>query len=467
MSRVTGGHMNRKVYLIQPTYRLMDGSLIKKLPLFNYSYNLPILSATIPPEWEKVACLEYSEEVDFQSDASTVVITSTGYDIAHSVEIADKFRMQGKTVLFGAHMDELSDRMMRNVCHSVFYGYPDGPMMRKMLCDAESGSLAPEYRCGLNIDFPFDYSVLKDRSMWFTPALMSIGCRHTCSYCCYPPVFKGRYRLRHVDNVMRDLHAACALHRPIAFLDANLYNNREYLIRVCRTIIDDGVRTRWGGQATTDIGDDIEVLTLMRKAGCRMLFVGLESLDQKNMVQLNKDFDTSRYAQQVARIRKAGICVGAFFMLGLDEDTQGTFDAIYEFFRKTKVEVPYIHILVPVPGTALERDLREQGRVQSSAYDHYLDRKPQFSAPCSIAYYTPKKLTPAELEEGYLRLFQRISTIPKILRRSSVADPVVAALILLMNLEARRKCRAMAEGHDSNAMAGDIHADPSHAQHRC
>src|SRR5512134_184354 len=106
--------MKKKIYIIQPTYRLMDGKLIKELPLFNYSYNLPIISATIPEDWQKETCLEYTEEVDFDTDASVIILTSPGYDVARSVEIIEQFKQKNKIVVFGAHMDKFSDKILRN-----------------------------------------------------------------------------------------------------------------------------------------------------------------------------------------------------------------------------------------------------------------------------------------------------------------------------------------------------------------
>ncbi|MGB5529523.1 MAG: hypothetical protein WBQ32_06095, partial [Ignavibacteriaceae bacterium] len=137
--------MKKKIYIIQPTYRLMDGTLIKELPLFNYSYNLPIISATVPAEWEKDTCLEYIEDINYDSDAHVVIITSPGYDLSHSVEIAENFKLKNKVVIFGAHMDEFSDKILRNICDAVFYGYPNPDKMREMLNDVESDLLKSEY----------------------------------------------------------------------------------------------------------------------------------------------------------------------------------------------------------------------------------------------------------------------------------------------------------------------------------
>ena len=435
--------MKKKVYLVQPTYSLMDGTLIKELPLFNYSYNLPILSATVPSDWQKQTCLEYTEELDYDSDASVIIITSPGYDIAHAIEIAEIFKSKDKIVIFGAHMDEFSDKMLRKKCDSVFYGYPDLQKMKEMLSDVYNSDLRIEYNFGNNINFSFDYSILNNDQIPFIPILASLGCKYNCSYCCYPPIYKGHYRLRNVELVISDLVQAAKFNKPIAFLDANIYNNKKYLILLCNRIIEEKIFVRWGAQCTVDIGDDTEILKLLYRSGCRMLFLGLETLNNKNLKQLNKPMNVSAYSMQISNIHSAGIYIGAFFMLGLDQDDHSTFDDVYYFFQKNKIEVPYVHLYFPVPGTALANNLKSQARVLEEHFDNYENKKSKFSAPCSIAYFNPSKLSRAELEKGFISLFKRLTTIHNIIKRGLILDFQVAKLILKMNFEARQKYKSM------------------------
>jgi radical SAM superfamily enzyme YgiQ (UPF0313 family) len=435
--------MKKKIYIIQPTYRLMDGKLIKELPLFNYSYNLPIISATIPESWQKETCLEYTEEIDFDTDASVIVITSPGYDLARSVEIIEQFKQKNKIVIFGAHMDKFSDKILRNICDAVFYGYPNPAKMKELLADVESGTLKIEYHLGNNLNFPFDYSILQKQKMPFIPIIASLGCRYKCAYCCYPPIFEGHYQLRNVEHVISDLKVVAEMKKPVAFLDANLYNNRKYLVQLCNRIIEEKIHLKWGAQCTVNIGDDKEVLDLLHKAGCRMIFLGLETLDNINMVQLNKEMNADYYSRQISGLHKAGIQVGAFFMLGLDEDDESTFERIYSFFQENKVEVPYVHIYFPIPGTSMAEKLKSDGRILEDYFDDYQYKQSKFSAPCSIAYFSPAKLSKPELEQGFVRLFEKITSLKNIFRRIYVPDLRIALLILKMNLEARRKSKSM------------------------
>lgn len=421
----------------------MDGKLIKEFPLFNYAYNLPILSATIPADWEKETCLEYTEEVNFNSDASVIIVTSPGYDIAHAVEIIKVFKGKNKRVVFGAHLDEFSDQILRNICDSVFYGTPNPDRMKLLLNDILNNELKSEYHFGKNLNFPFDYSVLKNTRMAFVPMIASMGCKYQCSYCCYPPIYKGHYNLRRVKHVISDLKQAAEFKKPIAFLDANIFNNRKYLISLCNKIIEEKISVLWGGQCTVDIGDDEEALNLLYKSGCRMIFLGLESLNNSNLRLLNKPMNADNYSKQISNMHNAGLKVGAFFLLGLDGDDLTTFDRVYSFFQDNNIEVPYAHIYFPIPGTSMAANLKNQGRILQSYFEKYLEKKAEFSAPCSVAYFSPSILSKQELESGFVYLFKRITSLKNIFKRALGSELKLAIIILKMNFEARRKYKSM------------------------
>ncbi|MDP4220712.1 MAG: radical SAM protein [Bacteroidota bacterium] len=209
-------------------------------------------------------------------------------------------------------------------------------------------------------------------------------------------------------------------------------------------MIEEKLNLRWGCNFTIDIADDEEVLSQLTRAGCRVMFIGLESLDSKNMLQLNKPYDPARYLNQIRKIRKHGIMVGTYFIMGLDNDDTFSFDDVYKFYQESRVEVPYTHMFVPIPGTPLYNTIRSAGRLHTEAYDNYsTDNAAAFSVPCSVAYFQPAKMTEEELEQNYLNLNARVLTLPKILRRSLKKHFIDTSLVLGMNLEARKKYKAM------------------------
>ena len=436
--------MRKKIYLFQPTHRDMKGKLIKgKLPLFNYSCTLPALSASIPDEWEKEICLECFDEVDLETDAPVVGIISTGNDILRTRDLAWEFKKRDKTVFFGGHILEWTERVLRGVCDAVYRGLPGPKEISELLEDISSGKVRAAYEFDLNIDFPFDYSFLRGRRIWFTPLIASVGCRNSCGYCAVPPLFCGGFSLRGVDTVIGDLRQVRAMRRTVAFMDANLYNDRVFLGELCRRIIRENMDLIWGARCTIDIADDPETLSLMRRAGCRILFLGLDSLDQRNLDWLRKPYSVERYTDQINAIRTQKMHVGGLFVIGLDWDTPETADRLHRFIRRSRIAVPKANIMLPIPGSAVYEQLRQEGRIWIKSADDYLRVGSAYSSPSNYSYFVPRRMSIAELERGYAKLMRGLGTVGGILWRSLVPNPLEALALFLMNLEVRKVYRAV------------------------
>jgi radical SAM superfamily enzyme YgiQ (UPF0313 family) len=420
----------------------MNGKPVKDWNPFNYALTMPMLSPTIPEEWEKEFCLEYFREVDYSTEASVILIMSMGYDVLHAREIAEEFKRRGKTVVFGGHSDALSTRYMGEVCDAMLLGTPGRKDMKKLLDDIENGRLLEEYLCGMDLNYPFDYSLLDGMAMKYLPVLSSLGCRNTCEYCCAAALYGGKYRVRHPDFVMTDLQEIRKRSRYAAFLDSNIYNNAAYLRQLCERIIDDRVGLLWGAQATIDIGADAETLDLLYRAGCRVLYIGFETLNQDNLSWLDKPYDIERYERNALRIREAGIHVFGYFILGLDNDSQDTFRTVRSFIRRTRMAVPIINLLIPVPGTETYNRLRREDRILYDE-DSFLEDNHRYSVPCNTCYFIPRNFTPKNLERDFFALYRSLCTWPEILRRSLDAPPLLAANILFMNIKMRKEYKSL------------------------
>jgi hypothetical protein len=264
--------MKRKIYLVQPTYRDLNGKLLSGSRLYTVSLALAALGATIPPDWEKEFCIEYFDPVNLDSDASVIGISCMGYEVFRGVELADQFRNRGKIVLFGGFQPHITPDFVRPHADSIIYGNPGPKTMVQILEDCLTGQLRPEYPASIDLNFRFDYSVLDTRKLLFTPVLTSVGCRNHCDYCCIASLYGGKYRLRRLQFVLDELEDLSRKTRRIAFVDTNIYNNREYLQQLCVEMARRHFRFIWGAQSTIDIGSDPETLSLLRKAGCGILY---------------------------------------------------------------------------------------------------------------------------------------------------------------------------------------------------
>lgn len=428
-----GDMMKKKIYLIQPSYRDQTGNLLKGKKLYILSLALPALSAIIPNDWEKEFCYEYFDDVNYDTDASVIGISSMGYEIFRGAELADEFKRRGKTVIFGGFQPHISKDFIESHCDSIVHGNPGSNDMAAILKDVELNILQKEYCCKTDLNYKFDYTVLDTRKVFFTPVLLSVGCCNNCDFCCIASIYKGKYVLRKLNYLVEELDYLHRSTRKIAFVDTNIYNNRKYLMKLCEVMIERNYNFVWGAQCTVDIGDDLETLDLLKKAGCKVLFIGIESIEQQNLDSVNKNYIADSFQQKIKNIHKAGIKIASFFIYGLDYDTVDTSAKLSQFIIDNKIALPMINILVPTPGSRIYERLEREERILMKDKLDFLKNNIAYNSSFNMCFYHPKNMTPLQVEEGFLDLLRRLSGFYQIIKRSFNKSFPLTLLLLYMN----------------------------------
>src|SRR5439155_5006686 len=121
------------------------------------------------------------------------------------------------------------------------------------------------------------YDLLGDRPYNRFTVQTSRGCPWRCDFCASTVMLGRPYRKRPVEHVVRDIRAIAALHpHPfIEFADDNTFVDKEWGKELCRQLTP--LRVKWFTETDITVSDDPELLTLMRRAGCRQVLIGLES----------------------------------------------------------------------------------------------------------------------------------------------------------------------------------------------
>ena len=431
--------MNKSIYLIQPTYRDRFGTLLKGKSLYTMSLALPAVASTVPDDWEIRTCYEYFEDVDLDTDASVIGISSMGYEIYRGIELADEFRRRGKTVIFGGFQPHMSTAFVAPHCDAVVHGNPGRRDMRRIPDDALQGRLGAEDRCGIDLDYEVDYRRLDTKHVMFTPVFTSVGCNYQCDYCCIGAIYRGRCRVRKLRYVFAELEYLHARTRNIAIMDTNFYCRPAYVRALCEGMIARGYRFVWGAQATIDIGDDPETLRLLRQAGCKTLFIGLESFDQRNLAGVHKQLSADRHAARLRAINDAGIRVAAFLIYGFDHDDVHTAAEMSRLVTAHDIALPMINLLVPVPTTPLFDRMQAEGRLRIRDEHDFLRNNIGYNSSFNICLYTPRHMTPEQAEDGFIELLGRLSGFGQILRRSLSRDLKLSVFFLYSNWLFRRE----------------------------
>jgi anaerobic magnesium-protoporphyrin IX monomethyl ester cyclase len=203
----------------------------------------------------------------------------------------------------------------------------------------------------------------------------SIGCPFTCSFCAVVPIYEARWKAKSAELVYRDVKyikdkwGADA----IEFHDNNFFVSEKRTVEFSKLIKPEGMI--WWGEGRIDTIDKYSdaSLALMRESGCKMIFFGAETGNNKVLQQMDKG--GTQTGEQIAkfaeRIRRFDIIPEYSFVLGTPaatpEEVMAQIDFDINFIKQIKAINPdteiviYTYSPVPNPGSELYKQVLSEG----------------------------------------------------------------------------------------------------------
>jgi len=338
-------------------------------------------------------------------------IASYSAQIKDAYLLADRYRALGvRTVLGGTHVTALPDEALQHADSIVVgegeLGWPD------LLADLARGRLERVY--GPNgrefdlADAPMPRFDLLDVERYNRITVQTQrGCPWRCEFCAASIRLTNRYKSKPVDKVLAEVHEIKRLWPApfIEFADDNSFVNPHHAKELLRALI--GEHVRWFTETDIAIADDPELLGLMHAAGCAEVLIGLESPTVSGVdgVETRRNWKRTRfddYADAVERIQSHGIAVNGCFVLGLDGDGRGVFEAVEAFVHRSGQFDVQITVMTPFPGTPLYDRLLAEGRLlEPTAWER-----------CSLfdVNFRPLHMSPEQLQTEALELCRRVYT---------------------------------------------------------
>lgn len=375
------------------------------------------VAALTPPEVEVAITDENVEAIPFDEPVDLVGITALTAAAPRAYQIAAEFRARGVPVVMGGiHASVVPDEALQHV-DAVVIGEAE-EVWPRVIEDARRGELQRVYR---NDHYPSLERAPGARRDLINPRRYRVpnvmqatrGCPFDCSYCAVTSFFGRTYRCRPLDAVVNE----CAELRdgPVVFVDDNLVGHPPFARDLFARLKE--LKRIFACQASITLLRAKDLIRQAAEAGCRLVFVGLETLSAANLARVGKRINRiDTYRELVKRLHDHGIaCVGSF-MVGMDDDDPGVFDRTVDWAEEAGIDVGQFSLLTPFPGTRLYRELQAENRIIERDWSKY---------DGSHVVFRPIKLSVEELEAGLRRMYARFYSWGRIAKRSASLNPLV------------------------------------------
>jgi len=213
-------------------------------------------------------------------------------------------------------------------------------------------------------DAQYDSAIfgIKINTKKFTTVISSRGCPFNCSFCGIKKFTSRAWRSRSVENVIAELEFLYNEgYKQFLFTDDNFTLDAKRVSRLCQGIKKQRMDIEWFCDSRVD-QISYNMFREMVQAGCRCVFFGIESGNQRILDYYKKGITLKQSEEAVRKARKAGvdIIVGSFIVGAPDETLHEILNTLH-FANRLDIDVPDVNILGAHVGTDIWNDLATMG----------------------------------------------------------------------------------------------------------
>jgi len=197
----------------------------------------------------------------------------------------------------------------------------------------------------------------------FTFIISSRGCPFRCTFCLWPQVMYGRkLRLRNYEKVVDEVEYCINRYNLKTFklFDDTFTVVKERVNKICQELIKRKIKTPWICNARADTLNK-ETMQTMKKSGCYLFKIGVESGSQKLLDEIGKGTKIEQIKRFFKLTKEIDIKTFASFMVGLPNDTEETIRATINLAKTIEPDMAQFVILSPLPGTKMFKDMIKKG----------------------------------------------------------------------------------------------------------
>lgn len=338
------------------------------------------------------------------SDADILCLSCISSTVNRGKEIADEYRetrtkkgLHSHVIVGGIHASMMPedvenhfDQIVIGEAEEIFIDLIEGRNTERIV----QGERLKDIN---SLPYPDYTSLINYDQMVVTPVMTSRGCPYDCSFCSVTEMFGRSYRFQSPERVMEELLAnKKEWWRWILFVDDNFAAGIDRTDRLLDLMIKNKFNIPWSASVRTEITKHPDLVAKMRRAGCKLVYIGFESVNPDTLKDYKKKQTVEDIKRSIKVFRDNHIIIYGMFTLGNDTDQKDIFKTTAKFSRDMKIDISQFSVLTPLPGTRIFKQLESEGRLLHKDWSMYDGLHSVFE---------PKNMTAYELQNGMIESY--------------------------------------------------------------
>ncbi|MBT4540730.1 radical SAM protein [Candidatus Woesearchaeota archaeon] len=193
--------------------------------------------------------------------------------------------------------------------------------------------------------------------------MTGVGCIGQCTYC-FRICGKGSYRLYSIPRVIKEMKYFIKKYniKHFNFIDEEFLVAKSRVIELCKQMRKHKINVTWKCCSRVD-SINPEIVKTIKKAGCVIVGLGIESGSQKILDNMKKNVKVEQTKKALRILRKYNMPHGGTMMYGMVGENKETVKETIRFCREMEHDVEFFWT-TPYPGTEIYNDLVKQGKIK-------------------------------------------------------------------------------------------------------
>lgn len=252
------------------------------------------------------------------------------------------------------------------------------------------------------------------RKFPIAPIIITRGCPYQCTFCAGKVITGERIRKRSIESVINEIRLLYTDYgiREFHIIDDNFTQDKTYAKALLRELLRQDLDISWATPNGIRMETlDEELIKLMKESGLYLISLGIESGSDRVLQSMRKNITVKEIRERVGFIRKHGIDIAGFFIMGFPGETK---EEIKQTMRLS-LELDLIRVnfftFLPFPGTESYRQLDKKGELGVVDWDNFYFMN---------AAYVPKGISRRELKWLQRIAFFRFFLRPRVLWKNLI-----------------------------------------------
>ncbi|MBF0318586.1 MAG: B12-binding domain-containing radical SAM protein [Nitrospirae bacterium] len=332
---------------------------------------------------------------DYAGITSTTPLIYKAYEIASVIK---RFNKNIPVIAGGPHPSALPEDVLReSEIDCVVKG--EGDLILKDIVEngisasipniyyKDNGTIVRSENQGICIKdlnaLPYPAFQLLDIKNYFQPRISSRkqplgyietsrGCFSKCIFC-NKNIHGYAVRMKDPERVVDEMERMLGMgFNEIQIIDDIFTASMKRAYQVCEAILKRGLKFPWyprGGIRVDRV--NLELLKIMKRAGCYRIPFGIESGSQRIIDLIQKNITLEQAEKAVELAKAAGLETECYFMIGHPTETVEDLKKSINFAVKLNPDYVKFAITIPLPGTQMFDEMSEKGQIKTRDWSKY------------------------------------------------------------------------------------------------